>query len=127
MSEQRKYAVEMPRPVEIVGNHWIHRDSADTDAKFYRRDEVEAMRDKMQDQIDIATKLCNDNYAWAKRLEAERESSYKLEEFQAWFAKKFPISNAGRLRAGDPGQVQSVEIYEVARCAWKAAKERVDQ
>lgn len=32
---------EMPKPVEIVGNHWIHRERDDDDAKFYRRDEIE--------------------------------------------------------------------------------------
>lgn len=25
-----------------VGNHWIHRDRDDEDAKFYRRDEIDA-------------------------------------------------------------------------------------
>lgn len=33
---------QMPRPVEIIGNHWIHRKRDDEDAKFYRRDEIDA-------------------------------------------------------------------------------------
>lgn len=33
---------DMPKPVEIVGNHWIHRDPSDSDATFYRRDEIDA-------------------------------------------------------------------------------------
>jgi hypothetical protein len=31
------------RPVEIVGNHWIHRDKSDGDAKFYRRNEADLL------------------------------------------------------------------------------------
>jgi hypothetical protein len=30
------------RPVEIIGNHWIYRHKSDGEAKFYRRDEVDA-------------------------------------------------------------------------------------
>lgn len=29
------------QPVEIIGDHWVHRASKDTDATFYRRDEVD--------------------------------------------------------------------------------------
>lgn len=32
---------EMPRPVEIVGNHFIHRGENDEDARFYLRSEIE--------------------------------------------------------------------------------------
>ena len=33
--------IEALRPVEIVGNHWINREIEDSDAGFYRREEVD--------------------------------------------------------------------------------------
>src|ERR1700748_1974198 len=44
-------------------------------------------------------------------------------EFEEWFARKFPIYNAGR-HIGNSGQVKAVETYEITKCAWNAAGTR---
>ena len=44
-----KDKIEQLRPVEIVGDHWIHREVDDPDAKFYRRDEVDAILERLRE------------------------------------------------------------------------------
>ena len=43
------------------------------------------------------------------------------ETHDEWFARKFPIYNAGR-HIANSGQVIAVETYEITKCAWNAAK-----
>jgi hypothetical protein len=43
------------------------------------------------------------------------------ETHDEWFARKFPIYNAGR-HIANSGQEVAVTTYEVTKCAWKAAR-----
>lgn len=39
------------KPVEIVGNHFIHRERSDEHAEFYLREEVDVLIEAMMEKI----------------------------------------------------------------------------
>jgi hypothetical protein len=68
------------RPVEIVGNHWVHRDSSDKDAKFYLRSEVDLELSRLRDLLEAAPSFSTDYYV-AERQMADVAREYLVRQY----------------------------------------------